>query len=73
MAIGDNWCDSTNYCWDDPPGSCTATIINADADLVVEGNVGIGTEDPGGKLEIADVSLPGDPSWTYGIVVGSFT
>jgi hypothetical protein len=43
MAIGDNYISGSEYCWE---GSCTNTI-NADADLVVQGNVGIGTTNPG--------------------------
>ena len=51
MAIGDNYITSS-YCW--PPTVC-ANQIDANADLVVEGNVGIGTTgpDPAAKLEVA--------------------
>jgi hypothetical protein len=42
MAIGDNYSQNT-FCW--PPAAC-ANQIDANADLVVEGNVGIGTTTP---------------------------
>ena len=42
VAIGDNYYDQSQYCW---AGTC-GTTIDADADLVVEGKVAIGTEDP---------------------------
>jgi hypothetical protein len=48
MAIGDNYINGSAYCWE---GSCTTTI-NADADLVVQGNVGIGTTEPKNKLDV---------------------
>ena len=50
MAIGDTYYDSSQHCW--PGGPCTFPDIDADADLIVEGNVGIGTTDPGAKLEV---------------------
>ena len=39
MAIGDNYYETADYCW--PPDACANTIDN-DADLIVEGSVGIG-------------------------------
>ena len=48
MAIGDTYYDSSEYCWE---GFCT-TAIDPDADLIVEGNVGIGTAEPGAKLHV---------------------
>ncbi|MBU0503935.1 MAG: hypothetical protein ABH882_02105 [Candidatus Omnitrophota bacterium] len=48
IAIGDNYFDGSAYCWE---GTCTNTI-NANADLVVEGNVGIGTPSPIANLHI---------------------
>lgn len=44
MAIGDNYLNSAAYRW--------GTEINSNADLVVEGNVGIGTADPNRPLEV---------------------
>ncbi len=41
-AIGDTYYDASQYCW--PPDTCLHPI-NATADLVVEGPVGIGTSD----------------------------
>jgi hypothetical protein len=38
-AIGNTYYDASQYCW----GGACANQINANADLVVEGNVGIGT------------------------------
>jgi hypothetical protein len=46
MAIGDNYINGGSYSWD-------SGTINANADLVVEGNVGIGTASPGQKLDVA--------------------
>lgn len=43
-AIGDNYYNSSLYCW--PGGPCAYPNIAANADLVVEGNVGIGTITP---------------------------
>jgi hypothetical protein len=48
MAIGDSYYNASEYCWE---GSCGNTI-GADADLVVEGNLGIGTVTPSRNLEI---------------------
>ncbi len=49
IAIGDGYINGSNYCW---PGETCTNTINADADLVVEGNVGIGTTTPSVKLEV---------------------
>lgn len=51
MAIGENYVDGAQFCW--PPNICTEQI-DADTDLVVEGNVGIGTVTPREKLEVTD-------------------
>lgn len=51
MAIGDSYYGA-DYCW--PPSSC-ANQIDPDADLVVEGNVGIGTASPMGKLQVSSL------------------
>ena len=50
MAIGDNFYDPSKHCWWD--GSCASKDIDSLADLVVEGNVGIGTVDPLEKLDV---------------------
>ena len=44
MAIGDNYYRSSDYSW--------GVDIDSDADLVVEGNVGIGTTNPTQKLDV---------------------
>ncbi len=53
MAIGDTYYDGGDYCWEGSP-NCT-NDIDADADLIIEGNVGIGTASPssGLKLDVA--------------------
>ena len=48
IAIGETYINGGTYCWE---GTCTNTI-NTNADLVVEGNVGIGTVNPGEKLDV---------------------
>jgi len=64
-AIGATYHDATQHCW--PGGPCAAPDIGANADLVVEGNVGIGTVNPTtaanpngnttGNLDVNDVWL----------------
>lgn len=50
IAIGDNYHTSA-FCW--PPEVCAAANqFDANADLAVEGNVGIGTTSPRGNLEV---------------------
>ncbi|UCC95551.1 MAG: hypothetical protein JSW40_02075 [Candidatus Omnitrophota bacterium] len=49
MAIGDNYIDTSQYCWE---GACK-TPINPDADLVLQGNVGIGTINPQATLDVS--------------------
>ena len=58
MAIGDTYYDGGQYCWE---GSCT-NDIDAAADLIVEGNVAIGTIDPGLRmLTVAgDIEITGN-------------
>lgn len=48
QAIGDTYVDASQNCW----GAGCATTINANADLVVEGNVGIGTVAPRSNLDV---------------------
>jgi hypothetical protein len=47
IAIGDNYIDGATYSWDSLPAT-----IEPDADLVVEGRVGIGTPQPQQKLTV---------------------
>jgi len=64
MAIGDSFYNSSHYCWE---GSCTVSV-DSDADLVVEGKVGIGTTDPEKELHVA-----GDAEIEGGVVIGNPT
>ena len=48
MAIGDNYYKSSDYCWE---GVCS-THISSNTGLIVEGNVGIGTDNPQVKLHV---------------------
>ncbi|MBU2102956.1 MAG: hypothetical protein ABH865_00130 [Candidatus Omnitrophota bacterium] len=49
IAIGENYINNVQYCW--APKAC-ANQINATADLVVEGKVGIGTVQPLTSLQV---------------------
>ncbi len=49
MAIGDAYYDSSSHCW---PGGPCPSVIDGAADLVVEGNVGIGTTNPSEELDV---------------------
>src|SRR3989339_434390 len=51
MAVGDNYYSGSAYPWDTGGGCAGNEICNAD--LVVEGNVGIGTVSPQAKLDVA--------------------
>ena len=51
MAIGENYTSGANYTWQDTESG--SGEIDFDADLVVEGNVGIGTVNPASNLHIA--------------------
>jgi hypothetical protein len=48
MAIGDNYYDYSQYCWS---GRCAYTI-DSDADLIIQGNVGIGDTTPDEDLKL---------------------
>jgi hypothetical protein len=54
MAIGDNYINS-NYAWD----PLAVHPIDSNADLIVEGNVGIGTTTPNYKLDLLNTT-PGN-------------
>lgn len=49
IAVGDNYSLSSLYCW--PPASCTS-LISSEADLIVEGKVGVGTHTPADQLDV---------------------
>ena len=51
MAVGDNYYSGSAYPWDTGGGCAGNEICNAD--LVVEGNIGIGTVSPQAKLDVA--------------------
>jgi len=48
IAIGENYYNPSDYCW---MGACSFSV-NKDADLIVEGKVGIGTENPQEELHV---------------------
>ncbi|MDD5583864.1 MAG: hypothetical protein PHV55_02250 [Candidatus Omnitrophica bacterium] len=50
VAIGEDYLDGSQYCWS--PNTCTEQINATTTDLVVQGNVGIGTVMPAQKLHI---------------------
>lgn len=54
MAIGDSYYDSAQHCW--PGGPCGVPDIPDDADLLLEGKVGIGTPDPAVALQVGTFS-----------------
>lgn len=52
MAIGENYIDSAQFCW--PPNNC-ANQFDANADLMVEGDVGIGgMTSPTWRVQVTD-------------------
>ncbi|MDD5660995.1 MAG: hypothetical protein PHI07_03835 [Candidatus Omnitrophica bacterium] len=57
VAIGDNYIDGAAYTWEATNGD--GGEVDYLADLVVEGNVGIGTANPVAKLDIFDNSATG--------------
>lgn len=63
MAIGATYGDPIQHCW--PGGSCAFPDIDANADLIVEGNVGIGTVNPDVKLEVNGKVRIGDGINSY--------
>ncbi len=70
MAIGDNYYDNSHYCWS---GAC-GTTIDANADLVVEGNVGIGTTNPQSPLDVKDriqLDSTGGDAWIKFLTAGA--
>jgi len=68
MAIGDDYIKGDQYCWS--PETCITTI-DANADLVVQGNVGIGTSNPNHRLHILSSLLtPANNDRTIGIEQG---
>lgn len=60
MAIGDNYFNAASYPWD-TNGILLAGEVSQDADLVVEGNVGIGTANPFVQLHVhsSAAGIPG--------------
>lgn len=71
LAIGDNYSSNGLYCW---LGTCTTTIP-ANADLVVEGKVGIGTvsTDATSALTINSKITGVAPAFPSSMVIGSPT
>jgi len=59
LAIGDNYIDNPDYTWEEENGD--GGEIDYLADLVVEGNVGIGTTTPEQKLDVAGYIKAGHP------------
>ncbi|MFA5063803.1 MAG: hypothetical protein WC578_07055, partial [Candidatus Omnitrophota bacterium] len=53
IAIGDDYIDGANYTWQDTESGSGEVDFNAD--LVVEGNVGIGTVNPAVKLDVRGI------------------
>ena len=60
MAIGGTYYDATQHCWSGGP--CFPADIPDEVDLIVEGNVGIGTVSPGAKLEVDGNVIADDPT-----------
>jgi len=60
VAIGETYHKAGDYPWDADGGSPEFGEIHQDADLVVEGNVGIGTTDPDAKLTVENSDQAGE-------------
>ena len=64
MAIGDNYYNPSDYSW--------GSEISSDADLVVEGKVGIGVLKPEKELHVAgDAKIENDLNVEGGVVIGN--
>lgn len=70
MAIGDGYIDPTQLCW---PGSMSCSnAVASDADLIVQGFVGIGTPTPTEPLVVAgNATVAGNLSVGGNALVGS--
>ena len=67
MAVGENYFQRSSNPWEDD-GDSSTTGINENADLVVEGNVGIGYTDPVARLHIVgsgNTIAPPTPSFFH--------
>lgn len=64
VAIGSNYINRINACWDDPMGSCEAgmALTSSQADLIIEGSVGIGLVNPQAQLHLRHNLTAGDIS-----------
>jgi hypothetical protein len=63
LAIGDNYIKSGDYDWETSGGD--GGEVNYNADLVVEGNVGIGTAKPWYKLDVVGSASLSDTLYIY--------
>jgi hypothetical protein len=78
MAIGANYSGSA-YCWS--PEACTNQITDNNVNLIVEGNVGIGTANPTspapngqpGNLDVNDIYLRSKGMWASNLLSSSST
>lgn len=67
VAIGDSYFDATTHAWDDGVGLIAANEIEQNADLVIEGNVGIGTYQPQNLLHLSGSMTVDAGAWGEGI------